>query len=162
MPPLKAEARERRSRSTHRPGPSCLPHCFSGPWTDGQVSPGMQSLACRTSVAGWKDDLNAYHHFPFLVPDVFQFLRKRKEGRRRKRLFPRTAVEWMVWGWGQSRRACRGLWAQHHAVWPSGPLPQSGGTAGYPLLTCQSRASLGLVRANGHSSEGRCSANWIL
>lgn len=60
----------------------------------------------------------------FLGTDVFQFLRKRKEGRRRKRLFPRTAVEWMVWGWGQSHRACRGLWALHHALWPSGPLPQ--------------------------------------
>lgn len=60
MPPFKAEARGKWSRSTHRarslPSP---PHCFSGPWTDRQVSPGMQSLACRTSVAGWKDDLNA-------------------------------------------------------------------------------------------------------
>lgn len=130
------------------------------PWTDRQVSPGTQSLACRTSVAGWRMTLTL--STTFLGTDVFQFLRKRKEGRRRKRLFPRTAVEWMVWGWGQSRRACRGLWALHHALWPSGPLPQSGGTAGHPLLTCQSRASLGLVRANGHSSEGRCSANWIL
>lgn len=61
MPPFKADGRQRKVEPKHTPGQSLPfpPHCFSGPWTDRQVSPGMQSLACRTSVAGWKDDLNA-------------------------------------------------------------------------------------------------------
>lgn len=102
MPPFKAEARGRWSRSTHRAGPS-RPSPTASPLDRPASVPRNVEPGLKNQCSGWRMTLTL--SATFLGTDVFQFLRKRKEGRRRKRLFPRSAVGWCGAGGSPGGRA---------------------------------------------------------